>query len=83
VLGEFITSIAAIEGLLAVKFWNISYVDAAAALISSLVILKWSFGILKSSGKELIPFYDWQLCRFMLWSLIEKCIRRRKVKSIQ
>jgi Co/Zn/Cd efflux system component len=34
--------------------WELPYVDAIAALVSSAVIIKWSLGLLKDSGKELI-----------------------------
>ncbi len=35
-------------------FWGITYVDTIAAIISSLVIIKWSVGLLKDSGKVLL-----------------------------
>lgn len=54
VLADALTSISAIAGLLAAMIWGLPYVDAIAALISSLVIIKWSVGLLKDSGRELI-----------------------------
>jgi cation diffusion facilitator family transporter len=54
VIADALTSISAILGLLAVKLWNIPFVDTCAAIISSVVIIKWSIGLLKESGKELL-----------------------------
>ena len=54
VLADAVTSVAAILGLLTAMIWELPYVDAIAALISSAVIIKWSLGLLKDSGKELI-----------------------------
>jgi Co/Zn/Cd efflux system component len=34
--------------------WDITYVDTIAAIVSSLVIIKWAIGLLKESGKTLI-----------------------------
>lgn len=54
VLADALTSLAAIFGLIAAMIWNISYVDTIAAVISSLVIIKWSIGLLKDSGAALL-----------------------------
>ncbi|HNT93191.1 MAG: cation transporter [Bacteroidales bacterium] len=54
VLADAITSVAAITGLAAAMIWGLPYIDAIAALISSAVIIKWSLGLLRDAGKELI-----------------------------
>ena len=54
VLADAVTSVAAILGLLTAMIWELPYVDAVAALVSSAVIIKWSLGLLKDSGRELI-----------------------------
>jgi cation diffusion facilitator family transporter len=54
VLADAVTSLAAIAGLVTAMIWGLPYVDAVAALISSAVIVKWSLGLLKDSGRELI-----------------------------
>jgi cation diffusion facilitator family transporter len=54
VIADAVTSVAAITGLAAAMIWNITYVDTVAALVSSLVIIRWSAGLLKESGKVLI-----------------------------
>jgi len=54
VLADSLTSIAAITGLTAAMIWNITYIDTIAALVSSLVIIRWAAGLLKDSGRTLI-----------------------------
>lgn len=54
VLADAVTSVAAILGLVTAMIWGLPYVDAIAALISSAVIIRWSLGLLKDAGKELI-----------------------------
>lgn len=54
VVADAVTSISAIVGLTAAMIWGISHVDTVAAVISSLVIIRWSAGLLKESGKVLI-----------------------------
>ncbi len=54
VVADALTSVAAILGLVAAMVWNISFIDTIAAVISSLIIIKWSIGLLKESGKTLL-----------------------------
>jgi cobalt-zinc-cadmium efflux system protein len=54
VIADAVTSVSAILGLTAAMIWNISYVDTIAAIISSIVIIKWAAGLLKESGTTLI-----------------------------
>ncbi len=54
VLADAVTSVAAIIGLVAAMIWGLPYIDAIAALVSSAVIIKWSLGLLRDSGRELI-----------------------------
>jgi len=54
VLADALTSISAIVGLIAARTWNIPFIDPLVAVVSSAVIIKWSVGLLKSSGKVLI-----------------------------
>ena len=54
VIADALTSVSAIIGLSAAMIWEIPLIDAIAALLSSLVIIKWSIGLLKESGKVLI-----------------------------
>jgi len=54
VIADALTSVTAIIGLTAAMIWNIAYIDALAAILSSFVIIKWSVGLLKDSGKVLL-----------------------------
>lgn len=54
VIADALTSLSAIIGLAAAMVWNIPFIDTIAAVISSLVIVKWSVGLLKDSGKVLL-----------------------------
>jgi cation diffusion facilitator family transporter len=54
VLADAVTSVAAILGLVTAMIWGLPYVDSIAALISSAVIIKWSVGLLRDSGRDLI-----------------------------
>ena len=54
VIADALTSFSAIIGLIAAMIWNIPFIDTIAAIISSFVIIKWSVGLLKDSGKALL-----------------------------
>jgi cobalt-zinc-cadmium efflux system protein len=54
VLADALTSLSAIIGLTAAMIWDIVFVDTIAALISSLVIIKWSVNLLKEAGSKLL-----------------------------
>ena len=54
VIADALTSLSAILGLTAAMIWDISYIDTIAAIISSLVIVRWSIGLLTDSGKVLL-----------------------------
>ncbi len=54
VIADALTSVTAILGLTAAMIWDIIWLDALGAIISSGVIIKWSLGLLKDSGRELL-----------------------------
>ena len=54
VIADALTSLSAILGLIAAMIWDIPFIDTIAAIISSLVIIKWSVGLLKDSGSVLL-----------------------------
>ena len=54
VMADALTSFSAIAGLAAAWKWDFPLVDAIAAILSSLVIIRWSVGLLKDSGKSLL-----------------------------
>lgn len=53
VLADALTSIGAIFGLICAMIWNITWIDAFVALISSLVIIRWAKNLLFDTGKVL------------------------------
>ena len=54
VIADALTSLSAILGLVVAMIWDIPFIDTIAAIISSLVIIKWSIGLLKVSGGALL-----------------------------
>ncbi len=54
VIADALTSLSAILGLTAAMIWDIPFIDTIAAIISSLVIIRWAIGLLKASGKSLL-----------------------------
>jgi cation diffusion facilitator family transporter len=54
VIADALTSITAIIGLSVAMIWNIVWFDPLGAVISSFVIIRWSVGLLKDSGKTLL-----------------------------
>jgi len=54
VIADALTSVSAIIGLLIALIWNVAYIDTIAAVISSIIIIKWSIGLLRDSGKVLL-----------------------------
>lgn len=54
VLADALTSVTAIIGLTAAMIWDIVWLDTLCAIISSFVIIRWSIGLLKNSGKVLL-----------------------------
>lgn len=58
VIADALTSLSAIIGLTAAMIWDIPFIDTIAAVVSSLVIVRWSVGLLKDSGKALLDMKD-------------------------
>ena len=54
VIADALTSVTAIAGLTGAMIWNIVWLDALGAIISSFVIIRWSVILLKDSGKTLL-----------------------------
>ena len=54
VLADAITSLTAIAALFGAMLWDIYCLDTIGALIGSFVIIKWSYGLLKDTGMELL-----------------------------
>lgn len=58
VLADALTSLGAIFGLVSAMIWNIVWIDAAVALVCSLVIVRWARKLLWDTGKQLISKRD-------------------------
>ncbi len=58
VIADALTSLSAIVGLIVAMVWDIAFIDPIVAVISSIVIIKWSIGLLKDSGKVLLDMDD-------------------------
>lgn len=56
VMADALTSITAIIALLAGMLFQIYALDAISGILSSLIITKWSVGLIRDSGKMLIDF---------------------------
>jgi cation diffusion facilitator family transporter len=60
VIADALNSLPAIFGLTAAMIWDIPFVNTIAAIISSLVIIRWSIGLLRDSGKALLDMENHQ-----------------------
>jgi cation diffusion facilitator family transporter len=56
VSADALTSVTAIVGLTGAMIWNIVWLDALGAILGSFVIIRWSLGLLKDSGKVLLDY---------------------------
>lgn len=56
VIADGLTSVTAIIALTGGMIWNLYSLDAYSAIISSFIITKWSFDLIRNSGKDLISF---------------------------
>lgn len=54
VLADAFTSVAAIFALIAGKYYGIAFLDPIIGLIAAAVILKWSIGLIRDTGWELL-----------------------------
>ncbi len=54
VIADALTSLSAILGLVVAMIWDVPFIDTIAAILSSMVIIKWSIGLLKASGSTLL-----------------------------
>lgn len=56
VLADGLTSVTAIVALVAGMYYNIAALDSVSGILSSIIITKWSFGLIMESGRVLIDF---------------------------
>lgn len=54
VMADAVTSVAAIAGLAAAWLWGWQWLDPAIALLAAVLIVRWSWGLLKNTGAILL-----------------------------
>jgi len=54
VLADVITSVLAIVGLVVGKYWQVWWIDPCVGVVGGLLILKWSFSLIKMTSWELL-----------------------------
>ena len=54
VLADAVTSVLAIGALLAAKLAHVTFVDPIVGIVGALVIAKWSFGLIRTTSRELL-----------------------------
>lgn len=54
VLADALTSIGAIFGLICAMIWGITWIDTIIAVISSLIVLRWAVGLLRTVCRQLV-----------------------------
>lgn len=54
IVADALTSIGAIVAILSAKYWGLTFLDPAVAIVSTLVILKWAYGLLSDTAWELL-----------------------------
>lgn len=57
VVADALTSVAAIAGLLAGKYYGLEWVDPAVGIVGGLVVANWSIGLLRSTGGVLLDLH--------------------------
>lgn len=57
VLADTITSLAAIVSLIIGMYFEIYYLDALSAIVSSVIIIRWAVSLAWTSGRELIGYF--------------------------
>lgn len=58
VLADALTSVTAIIGLAVAMIWDFPFIDAIGGILSSVIITRWSIGLLKKTGLSLIDYSE-------------------------
>lgn len=53
IVADVLTKVGVIVGLLCAHFWDITFVDAAVAIVAALVVVRWAWRLLLSTGRRL------------------------------
>lgn len=54
VVADALTSVLAIVALVAGRYWSMNWLDPVVAIIASLVVLKWAWGLITDCARQLI-----------------------------
>lgn len=60
VLADGLTSVTAIIAIIGGMYFDIMALDSVSGILSSIIILKWSIGLITESGKTLVDFKKYQ-----------------------
>lgn len=71
ILTDALTSVLAIIALLLGKWFGLAWLDPAVGILGGLVVLKWSFGLIKQSGMDLLDAHDGSIDRENLVKTLE------------
>lgn len=71
ILTDALTSVLAIFALLLGKWQGWAWLDPAVGVLGGLVVLKWSFGLIKQSGMDLLDAHDGSIDRDSLVKTLE------------
>jgi cation diffusion facilitator family transporter len=71
ILTDALTSVLAIFALLLGKWQDWAWLDPAVGILGGLVVLKWSFGLIKQSGMDLLDAHDGSIDRENLVKALE------------
>jgi cation diffusion facilitator family transporter len=84
VIADALTSVLAIVALIAGKYFGWIWLDATVGIVGALVILKWAWGLLKTTGAELVDFSDNPEIKKEIVSIVEVsgCCQTQTVRVI-
>lgn len=71
ILTDALTSVFAIVALLLGKWQGWSWLDPAAGILGGVIVLKWSFGLIRQSGMDLLDAHDVSIDRDKLVTKLE------------
>lgn len=54
ILSDVLTEVGVIIGLVCAKLWNITFIDAAVALIAAVIVIRWAIKLLKQTATALV-----------------------------
>jgi cation diffusion facilitator family transporter len=71
ILADAFTSVLAIIALVLGKFYNLNSLDSIVGVLGGVVVLKWSFNLIKDSAKDLLDAHDYSIDKDQLVKLLE------------